>query len=101
MEILMALGKDDITEKMAEGSEIIQIGLAYKIKELVLCVKCGLETSRIPGLKYSPSPPLALTQSVQHYDYFWTPQIIGTERPPVGNAPPIVWRGKFIEPIIV
>ena len=26
----MALGKDDITEKMAEGSDITQTGLAYK-----------------------------------------------------------------------
>ena len=57
----MALGKDVITEKMAEGSDITQIGLAYKIRGLVLSVKCGLETSRIPGLNYCPSPPLETT----------------------------------------
>ena len=51
-----ALGKDEITEKMAEGSDITQIGLADKMRGLVLCMKCGLETSRIPGLNYLPSP---------------------------------------------
>ena len=60
MEILTALGKDDITEKKADGSDITQITLAYKIRGLVLCVEFGLETSRIPRLNYYPSPPLLL-----------------------------------------
>ena len=67
MEILMGLGKDDITEKMAKGSDFTQIGLAYKIRGLVLCWQFGLKTSRIPGLNYCPSQPLSPAHlCVQH-----------------------------------